>query len=180
MSCHESCVPVMVREFALGQLGVAHVLEGSVQRVGNEVRITVQLIDARTDQHLWSETYQRQLGGLLEIQIDIAREVADRLASSLTRRTRDRILAGMTNDPGVEEDPTSVPRFAEVAHVRLVTGDTTLPGRCGGMSRREESGAWGSSAARCLRGSGAIRRSGRSWTGCWSGLPVLGIRSRRS
>lgn len=87
-----------VREFALEELAVAHVLEGSVQRVGSEVRITVQLIDARTDEHLWSHTYDRELVDVLDVQVEIARAVADRLASSLTDREMDRIIAGMTDD----------------------------------------------------------------------------------
>lgn len=87
-----------VREFAR-ELGVAHVLEGSVQRVGDDVRITVQLIDARTDEHLWSETYERELGDVLEVQVEIAREVANRLAASFSDEETRRILAGATQDP---------------------------------------------------------------------------------
>ena len=61
------------------ELDVSHLLEGSVRKVGNQVRVTAQLIDARTDTHLWSETYDRTLDDILAIQDDIAVAVADRL-----------------------------------------------------------------------------------------------------
>ena len=65
------------------QLNVAHVLEGSVRRSGNTVRITAQLIDARTDTHLWSETYDRELDDIFAIQDEIAANVVDKLKVSL-------------------------------------------------------------------------------------------------
>jgi len=58
------------------KLNVAHVLEGSVRKFGNQVRITAQLIEARSDTHLWSETYDRSLENIFEVQDDIAAEVA--------------------------------------------------------------------------------------------------------
>ena len=54
------------------QLGVANVLEGSVQKVGDQVRVNVQLINAETDTHLWAEVYDRQLSGILAMQSEIA------------------------------------------------------------------------------------------------------------
>ena len=86
-----------LRQFAR-EIGVRHVLEGSVQRSGNRVRVTVQLIDARTDGHLWSETYERTLSDLFDVQAEIAGEVADRLAATFTDRERERIVAGATED----------------------------------------------------------------------------------
>ena len=80
------------------ELGVSHVVEGSVQRAGGRVRITVQLIDARADKHVWSETYERELTDLFEVQVDVARKVADRLAASFSERDRMRILGGTTDD----------------------------------------------------------------------------------
>ncbi|PYL46193.1 MAG: hypothetical protein DMF32_12710, partial [Verrucomicrobia bacterium] len=65
-----------VREIAQ-QLGVANVLEGSVQRSGNRVRVTAQLIDARTDTHLWAERYDRDLADVFAIQSEIAKKIAD-------------------------------------------------------------------------------------------------------
>lgn len=85
-------------EFARA-LGVSHVIEGSVQRDGDRVRVTVQLIDARTDEHVWVETYQRPLGDLLEVQVDVARRVAERLAATFSERERERIMAAASQDP---------------------------------------------------------------------------------
>jgi TolB-like protein len=65
------------------KLNVAHILEGSVRKAGNQVRITAQLIDARSDTHLWSETYDRDLDDIFAIQDEIARKVAAALAAGL-------------------------------------------------------------------------------------------------
>src|SRR6266496_538812 len=65
------------------QLGVAHVLEGSVQRAGNRVRVNAQLIDARTDAHLWAQTYDRDLADVFAIQSEIAEAIADQLQARL-------------------------------------------------------------------------------------------------
>ncbi|MGE4073304.1 MAG: hypothetical protein AB7E72_19205 [Lysobacterales bacterium] len=65
------------------QLGVAYLLEGSVRRDGDEVRISTQLIDARTDQHVWSQTYQRRLVEIFRVQEEISQSIADALADSL-------------------------------------------------------------------------------------------------
>ncbi len=66
------------------QLGVAHVLEGSVQRAGNRVRVMAQLIDARTDAHLWAQTYDRDLADVFAIQSEIAKTIADQLQARLS------------------------------------------------------------------------------------------------
>lgn len=68
------------------QLNVAHILEGSVRKAGNRVRVSAQLIEARTDLHLWSETYERELtaANVFEIQTQIANSIADALNSVLT------------------------------------------------------------------------------------------------
>jgi len=65
-------------------LGVAHVVEGSVQRAANRVRVTAQLIDARTDTHLWVERYDRPLGDVFAIQTDIAKAIAGQLQAKLS------------------------------------------------------------------------------------------------
>lgn len=65
------------------QLNVEHVLEGSVRKAGTKVRITAQLIDADTDKHLWSETYDRELDDIFAIQDEIARKVVDELHVTL-------------------------------------------------------------------------------------------------
>ncbi|HEY5036074.1 MAG TPA: hypothetical protein VII74_02955 [Chthoniobacterales bacterium] len=65
------------------QLGVAHLLEGSVQRAGGKVRVNAQLIDARTDAHIWAQTYDRDLADVFAIQSDIAKAIADQLQAKL-------------------------------------------------------------------------------------------------
>ena len=65
------------------QLNVAHVLEGSVRKAGNQVRITAQLIEARSDTHLWSETYERTLDDIFATQDEIAAKVVEQLKLTL-------------------------------------------------------------------------------------------------
>ncbi len=72
-----------VREIAK-QLGVAHVLEGSVQREGNRIRVTAQLIDARTDTHIWAQGYDRELADVFKIQSEIAKAIADQLQAKIS------------------------------------------------------------------------------------------------
>jgi len=66
------------------QLGVANVVEGSVQRAGNRVRVNAQLIDARTDKHLWAQTYDGDLTDVFAIQSQIARTIADQLQATIS------------------------------------------------------------------------------------------------
>jgi TolB-like protein/class 3 adenylate cyclase/Tfp pilus assembly protein PilF len=66
------------------QLGVAHLLEGSVQRAGGKVRVNAQLIDARTDAHLWAENYDRPLDDIFAIQSEIAKTIAQHLQAKLS------------------------------------------------------------------------------------------------
>jgi len=70
------------------ELGVAHILEGSVQRAGNQVRINVQLIEAATDSHLWAETYDRSLDNVFEVESEVAQRIAESLAANLSRGER--------------------------------------------------------------------------------------------
>ena len=72
-----------LREIA-NELGVAHVVEGSVQRAGNRVRISAQLIDARNDTHVWVQTYDRDLADVFAIQSEIAKAIADQLRAKLS------------------------------------------------------------------------------------------------
>ncbi len=66
------------------QLGVAHLLEGSVQRMGNRLRIHAQLINVRTDTHSWAQTYDRDVADLFAIQSEIARAIADQLQAKIS------------------------------------------------------------------------------------------------
>lgn len=78
------------------ELGVAYVLEGSVQRDGDEVRITAQLIDARSDQHVWAERYDRELKQIFQVQSEIADRISGSLKATLTPEQKQRIAAGGT------------------------------------------------------------------------------------
>jgi serine/threonine protein kinase/tetratricopeptide (TPR) repeat protein len=80
------------------ELGVAHVVEGSVQRDANRVRVTAQLIDARTDTHLWVERYDRPLDDVFAIQSDIAKAIAGQLQAKLSPRTKSAIEERPTKD----------------------------------------------------------------------------------
>ncbi|HET6726023.1 MAG TPA: winged helix-turn-helix domain-containing protein [Gammaproteobacteria bacterium] len=81
------------------QLGVAYVLEGSVQRVGDQVRINVQLINAHSDTHLWAGTYDRKLTDIFAAESEIARKIADSLQARLTLPERQRLSRPPTADP---------------------------------------------------------------------------------
>jgi serine/threonine-protein kinase len=80
------------------QLGVAHVLEGSVQRSANRVRVTAQLIDARSDAHLWAQTYDRDLADVFAIQSEIAKTIADQLQARLSPTEKAAIERPPTTD----------------------------------------------------------------------------------
>ena len=86
-----------LREIAQ-QLGVANVLEGSVQRSGNRVRVTAQLIDARTDTHLWAERYDRDLADVFAIQSEIAKKIADQLQAKISVSEKAAIEKAPTMD----------------------------------------------------------------------------------
>ncbi|MCZ6871715.1 MAG: protein kinase [Gammaproteobacteria bacterium] len=73
------------------ELGVSTILEGSVRRAGNRVRVVAQLIDAHTDEHLWTETYDRELTDVFAIQSDVALEVATALETALSPAERGRV-----------------------------------------------------------------------------------------
>lgn len=83
---------------AAGKLGVNKILEGSVRRAGDRVRITAQLIDVDTDSHLWSETYDRELQDVFAIQDDIARSIVAALEVTLKPRDRRAIQNLATSD----------------------------------------------------------------------------------
>jgi len=80
------------------QLGVSNVLEGNVRRAGNRVRVSVQLIDSRTDTHLWAEHYDRDVADVFAIQAEIAQEIADTLEVKLSPSQSDALAAAPTRD----------------------------------------------------------------------------------
>ena len=86
-----------VREIG-AELGVEHVLEGSVRKAGNQVRITAQLIHADDGFHLWSQTYDRQLDDIFAVQEEIAEAITEQLELTLTPDDRDRLARRRTDD----------------------------------------------------------------------------------
>jgi TolB-like protein/Tfp pilus assembly protein PilF len=80
------------------QLGVSHILEGSVQKSGDAVRVNVQLIQAANDSHLWADTFDRKLTDIFSVESDIARAVADQLRARLTGQEEQVISAKPTDN----------------------------------------------------------------------------------
>ena len=80
------------------QLGVANVVEGSVQRAGNRVRVNAQLIDARNDKHIWGQTYDRDLADVFAIQSEIAKTIAGQLQAKLSPAEESAIARAPTSD----------------------------------------------------------------------------------
>src|SRR5207249_3265097 len=80
------------------QLGVANVLEGSVQKAADKVRVNVQLIDARADSHLWAKTYDRDLADIFAIQSEVAQEIADSLKAKLSPAEANTVASAPTKD----------------------------------------------------------------------------------
>jgi TolB-like protein/Flp pilus assembly protein TadD len=110
------------------ELGVANVIEGSVFRTGNDVRITVQLINASTDENLWSQNYRRELTDILALQGDVARAIADQVRATLTPDEIRRLTSARRVNPEVYElylkgmfflkqlDPLSIPKGLDLLH----------------------------------------------------------------
>jgi TolB-like protein/Tfp pilus assembly protein PilF len=98
------------------ELGVAHVLEGGVQREGRRVRVTAQLIDTRTDAHLWAEHYDRDLADVFAIQTEIAEAIADQLRAKLSSGERAALKRPAT---------TNLEAFDLVSQARGLYADTS-------------------------------------------------------
>jgi TolB-like protein/Tfp pilus assembly protein PilF len=81
------------------QLGVAHILEGSVQKAADRVRVNVQLVNVQTDSQLWAETYDRKLTDIFSVESDIAKRIAESLQAKLTGREEQALAAKPTNNP---------------------------------------------------------------------------------
>jgi len=90
--------PRNLREIAR-QLGVANILEGSVQKAADQVRVNVQLINAQTDSHVWAETYDRKLTDIFGVESQIAKGIAESLQAKLTRREEQALAVKPTNNP---------------------------------------------------------------------------------
>ncbi len=88
-------------------LNVSYVLEGSVRRSGDQIRVTVQLIDARTDSHVWSDTWDRGIEDIFAVQDEVAKEVADELKVQLINQRR----------PQQETDPETYAMFLQAKYL---------------------------------------------------------------
>ena len=90
--------PENLREIAR-ELGVAHILEGSVQKAGDQVRVNVQLINALTDAHLWADSYDRKLTDIFGMESEIARTVAETLSAKLSGSAEKVLASKPTQNP---------------------------------------------------------------------------------
>jgi serine/threonine protein kinase/Flp pilus assembly protein TadD len=90
--------PANLREIAK-QLGVANILDGSVQKVADRVRVNVGLINAQTNSHLWADTYDRKLTDIFGVESEIAKRIAEALQAKLTGREQQALAVQPTNNP---------------------------------------------------------------------------------
>ncbi len=95
---HYKSAPENLREIAR-QLGVAHILEGRVQKSGDAVRVNVQLIKAANDSHLWADTFDRKLTDIFSVESEVAKAIADQLQVHLSGREEEVIAAKPTDNP---------------------------------------------------------------------------------
>jgi len=102
------------------ELGVAHLLEGSVQRANNRVRVNAQLIDARNDAHLWAQTYDRDLADVFAIQSEIAKTIADQLQAKLSPTEKNAIEQRPT------ADVTAFDLYARAKNLLLTTSFSAM------------------------------------------------------
>jgi TolB-like protein/Tfp pilus assembly protein PilF len=95
---HYKSAPDNLPEIAR-QLGVAHILEGSVQKSGEAVRVNVQLIKAANDSHLWADTFDRKLTDIFSVESEVAKAIADQLRAKLTGQEEQVIASKPTDNP---------------------------------------------------------------------------------
>ncbi|MBI66111.1 MAG: hypothetical protein CMG64_07460 [Candidatus Marinimicrobia bacterium] len=86
-----------VKEIA-DELSVKYILEGSIRKIGNRVRIVGQLIDAANDKHIWSDSYDREMADIFDIQADVSREIANAMEAELTDKTLNQLETAPTNN----------------------------------------------------------------------------------
>src|SRR6202162_1114202 len=95
---HYKSAPENLRDIA-SQLGVAHILEGSVQKSGDAVRVNVQLIKAANDSHLWADTFDRKLTDIFSVESEVAKAIAEQLRAKLTGREKQIVDSKPTANP---------------------------------------------------------------------------------
>ena len=102
-----------------GELGVQYVVEGSVRKAGNRVRVTVQLIDAETDRHIWAERYDRELEDIFAIQDDVTSAIVATASGRIAAATQDRIQRKTTSNMAAYEYVLA----GKILHHRSTKGD---------------------------------------------------------
>jgi TolB-like protein/class 3 adenylate cyclase/Tfp pilus assembly protein PilF len=105
------------------ELGVAHLLEGSVQRAANKVRVNAQLIDARSDAHLWAQVYDRPIDDVFAIQSEIAKAIADQLQAKLSPNEKSAIEKAPT------ADVTAFDLYSRAKNLLLTTSFSAISGQ---------------------------------------------------
>ncbi len=103
------------------QLGVATLLEGSVQKAGDQVLINVQLIDARTDNHLWAQSYTRTLKDVFSVEGDVAEQIATALNAKLSPAESARLATALSDNPAAND------LFLRAEHVNNFSGENPNP-----------------------------------------------------
>jgi TolB-like protein/DNA-binding winged helix-turn-helix (wHTH) protein len=143
-----------------GELGVDAVVEGAVMPSGDHVRITAQLIDARSDRHLWAETYERELRDVLALQAEVSRDIASEVKIKLTPQEQARLSNARSIAPETYEaylkgryyyEKMSTPGFREGLkyYQQAITLDSNYaPAYVGLAASYKELGVWGALAPR--------------------------------
>ena len=127
------------------QLGVANILEGSVQKAADQVRVNVQLINAQTDSHLWADSYDRKLTDIFSVESEIAKGIAAALQAKLTGREEQALAVKPTNNPeaydaylrGLAFDARTMARQASDSYARAVQVDPNFALAWARLSRAE-------------------------------------------
>jgi serine/threonine protein kinase/TolB-like protein/Flp pilus assembly protein TadD len=125
--------PRNLREIAK-QLGVANILEGSVQKAADQVRVNVQLVNAQTDSHLWADTYDRKLTDIFSVESEIAKGIAESLQAKLTSREEQELAVKPTNNPEAYDAYLRGLAF----QARYSAGATTIEGLCSHLLNHED------------------------------------------
>jgi TolB-like protein/cytochrome c-type biogenesis protein CcmH/NrfG len=99
---HYQSKPRNLREIAK-QLGVANIVEGSVQKATDQIRVNVQLVNAQTDSHLWADTYDRKMTDIFGVESEIAKRIAESLQAKLSGREQQAFAVKPTNNPEAYE-----------------------------------------------------------------------------
>ena len=189
------------------ELGVAGIVEGSVFRSGNRVRITTQLVDARQDRYLWADSYDRDLRDVLALHSEVAQTIAERVRVVVTPEERKRLARTPRVNPeayefylrgryhatrftkedllkarndlqrAIDEDPTYAPAFAELAHVYIKIAIASSAEQSS-IQPRERSRSVSAGTGRCAEGIGPRSRAGAGSHCTRSSEHLCGFRSR--